>query len=277
MSRLRRRVDGRDKPGHDDREHGHDDGYGCHLALDANANDVFMIRTMNKTAARPEIQPAPPEIRDALSEIVQIGLRVARMIGEVADAETALAKSAADIRVAEGVSPMATSLAEAIEADRATAAAAEARHSVVARAEAIAAAFARVSRAIRLTVAMLERLDRGWARGRRVDDRIAMAKRQIARGVNDAITREAEGERAEDLRERLTERLDSEDWEDLLENHDPQEVIDIICRQMGLDPVRMTVRSPLPGIIKPAAMEGVVPRAGSARQARPPPQWPPDG
>jgi hypothetical protein len=103
-----------------------------------------------------------------------------------------------------------------------------------------------------------------------------MAKRQIARGVNDAITREAEGERAEDLRERLTERLDSEDWEDLLEDHDPQEVIDIICRQMGLDPVRMTVRSPLPGIITPAAMEGVVPRAGSARQA-PPPQRRPDG
>jgi hypothetical protein len=241
---------------------------------------MFMIRTMNKTAPRStEPTPAPPEIRDALVELVQLGRRVARMVTDVADAEAALAKAAAEIRVAEGVSPMAASLAEAIESDRASAAAAEARRDVAARAVAIAAAFTRVARSIRLTAAMLERCDRGWARARPADDRKAMARRQIARGVADAITRTAEGEEAEQLRERLTERLDSPDWEDLLEDRDPQEVIDIICRDIGLDPVRMNVRSPLPGIIKQAEMAGVVPPAGSGRRGwqapKPPP--PPDG
>jgi hypothetical protein len=238
---------------------------------------MFMIRTMNKNAIPPT--EAPPEFRDALSELVQIELRVARMLGDVADAEGALAKAAAEIRVAGGVSPMAASLAEAIECDRATAAAAEARRDVAARAVAIAAASARVARSIRLTVAMAERLDRGWARRSAADDRHAMAKRQIARGVEDAITRTAQGEEAAALRERLTDRLDSPDWEDLLEDRDPQEVMDIICRDIGLDPVRMTVRSPLPGIIKQADMEGVVPPAGSGRRgwARPRPQPSPDG
>jgi hypothetical protein len=49
----------------------------------------------------------------------------------------------------------------AIEADRAAAAAAEARQTVVARTEAVARAFARVSRAICLTVLLAERLDCG--------------------------------------------------------------------------------------------------------------------
>jgi hypothetical protein len=227
---------------------------------------------MPQTPPRPnETAPAPQPFRDALAEVVQVGLQVVRMVGEVADAETALAKSAAEIRVAEGVSSMATSLAEAIESDRATAAAAEARHSVVARAEAIAAAFARVSRAIRLTVAMAERLDRGWARGRQADDRDAMTRRQTAREAADAAGREAEGERAE----RLT---DAPDWEDEFGDRSPEEVMAIICRALRLDPVRMTVRSPLPDIVSQAAMDAAVPlnARGKGWAARPP-QRPPDG
>jgi hypothetical protein len=248
-------------------------------SLDANGVRMFTIRSMIRTPPQPtETTPAPQDFRDALSALVQFGLRVAGMVAEVADAETAIAKAAAQVRVAEGVSPVANSLAEAIEADRASAAAAEARHSVVARAEAIAAAFARVSRSVRLTMAMAERLDRGWARGRVADDRKAMARRQIAGGVEDAIVRQAEGERAEQLRETLTERLGARDWEDLLDDHAPEEVMAIICRDLGLDPVRMTVRSPLPGIIKQAEMDGVVPPNGDGRGwATPPPQRQPDG
>jgi hypothetical protein len=233
-----------------------------------------MIQTMNETTPRPETQPAPQAFRDALSALVQFGLRVAGMIAEVADAETALAKSAAEIRVAEGVPAMATSLAEAIEADRATAAAAEARHSVVARAEAIAAAFARVSRAIRLTVAMAERLDRGWASGGAADDRHAKTVRQIARGAANAAGRESEGERPT---ESLTER-EAPDWEDEFGDRSPEEVVAIICRALRLDPVRMTASSPVPGIISQAEIDAAVPlfRGGRDRPASPP-QRPPDG
>ena len=208
-----------------------------------------------------------------------MGLRVARMVAEVADAETALAKAASQAAAAEeGVSPIPASWAEAIEADRAAAAAAEARHTVVARADVVARAFARVSRSIRLTAALLERFDRGWAGPTRSDDRRAMAKRQIARGVADVIAREAEGERAERLTESLTERLDTPDWEDEFEDLPVEEVIARICRDLGLDPVRGTVKSPLPGDISQAEMDEVFPRSGGRPGWQgPPPHRQPDG
>ncbi len=230
---------------------------------------------MSQTPPRPDqTATAPQAFRDALAELVQIGLRVARMVGQVADAETALADAAAQAGAAEGASALATSLAEAIEADRAAAAAAEARQTVVARVEAVAAAFRQVSRAIRMTVAQAERLDRGWARGGQADDRHAMAQRQIARGVEDAIAREAGGERAERLRETLTERPD---WEDLLEDRSPEEVLAIICRYLGLDPVRMTVQSPLPKSISVPEMDGADPLPWGDGWKLRPPQRPPDG
>jgi hypothetical protein len=87
-----------------------------------------------------ETARAPEGFRDALAELVQIGLSVARLVGRVAEAETALAEAASQISVADGVSPLAESLAQAIEADRAAAAAAEARQTVVARAEIVSVA-----------------------------------------------------------------------------------------------------------------------------------------
>ncbi len=64
---------------------------------------------------------------------------------------------------------------EAIEAYRATAAAA--RHTVVARAYSVTAAFARVARAVRLMVLLAERLDYGWVRRGVSDNRRFMARR----------------------------------------------------------------------------------------------------
>jgi hypothetical protein len=208
-----------------------------------------------------------------LAELVQIGLNVARMVGRIAEAGTELAEAASQARVAEGVSPLASSLAEAIEADRAAAAAAaEARQTVVARAEAVTAAFARVSRAVRLTVLLAERLDRGWARGREADDRPAMARRQIARGVADAIGRKAESERAARLTGALAERLEALDTEAGIGNRSVEEIIGAICRDLGLDPVRMTVRSPLPDAISLVETGKTAPLAGGGRgwEARPP-------
>jgi hypothetical protein len=206
---------------------------------------------------------APQGFRDALAELVQMGLRVARMVTQVADAETAMAEAASQAgAAAEGASAMPTSLAEAMEADRALVAAAEARHSVVARAEAVAAAFALVSRAIRLTVLLAERLDRGWAQGGEPDDRQTMARRQIARGVADAIAAEAEGKRAAQLTEALTERLEALDTEAGIGDRPTEEIIAEICRYLGLDPVRMTVRPPLPGAISAVEAGEMAPRPG---------------
>jgi hypothetical protein len=228
---------------------------------------------MNQTAPRPDVPATAPQgFRDALAELVQIGLSVARMVGRVAEAETALAEAAAQAGVDEGVSALASSLAEAIEADRAAAAAAEMRHTVVARTEAVAGAFARVSRAIRLTVLLAERLDSGWARRGNADDRHAMARRQIARGVADAIGREAEGERAVTLTAALAERLETLDTEAGIGDRSAEAVIEEICRDLGLDPVRMTVRLPVEGTVSlgEAGIAGALAGGGKGREARPP-------
>ena len=171
------------------------------------------------------------------------------MVGQNADAETNLAEAAALAGATDDASALATSLAEAIEADRAAAAAAETRQTVAARTTAIAMAYARIARAIRLTILLAERLDRGWARTNTVDDRPTMAKRQIERGVKDAIAREAQGERADHLTSALTDRLETLDTEDEFDNLSPEQIIALICRDLGLDPARMTIRSPIPNAI----------------------------
>jgi hypothetical protein len=234
---------------------------------------------MSQPVPRPDdTAKAPQGFRDALAELVQIGLRVARMVGRVADAEIELAEAASQAGVAEGVSALARSLAEAIEADRAAVAAAEMRHTVVARAEAVAAAFARVSRGIRLTVLLAERLDRGWARRGDVDDRHAMARRQITRGVADAIGREAEGERAMNLTAALAERLEALDTEAGIGDRSAEEIIGEICRDLGLDPARMTVCLPVEGRVSlnEAGNAAGITRGGRGWDARRP-QRPPDG
>ena len=229
---------------------------------------------MHRTTSTPDqTTPAPQGFRDALAELTQIGLRVARMIGQVADAETALAEAASQAGAAEGVSALAASLAEAIEADRAAAAAAETRHTVVARAQAVAAAYARVSRAIRLTVMLAERLDRGWARGE-PDDRHAMTRRQMARKVADTLGRETESERTGPRAER-PETLDTEAG---IANRPTEEIIAEICRMLGLDPVRMVLRSPLPAAISGTEANAAPASAGGKwGWPAPPLQRQPDG
>jgi hypothetical protein len=231
---------------------------------------------MTQTTPRPDqTATAPQGFRDGLAELVQLGLRVARMVARVADAETELAEAASRAGVDEGVSALASSLAEAIEADRAAAAAAEMRQTVVARVEAVAGAFARVSRGIRLTVLLAERLDRGWARGREADDQHAMARRQIARGVADAMGREAEGERAVRLTGAFADRLEALDTEAGVGDRSAEEIIGEICRDLGLDPARMTVRLPLGGTVSlgEAASMNIGGRGWPVR----PPQRRPDG
>ena len=230
---------------------------------------------MAQPTSRPdETTPAPQGFRDALAEMVQIGLSVARMVGRVAEAETAAVEAAARVSVEEGVrETVASSLAEAIEQDRAFAAAAEARHTGVARAETIAGAFAKVSRSVRLTVAMAERIDRGWARGRAADDGPAMARRQVVRGVAAAIERHVasdagcESGHRETERERLTEafeeRLERLDEEWALGDRPTEEIITGICRDLGLDAARMIVTPPFADAARFKDEAGIAPPDGA--------------
>ena len=212
-------------------------------------------------------------MRDALAELVQIGMSVARMVGRVAEAETALALAASQAVATGEETALAGSLAEAIEADRATAAAAEAQQTMVPRAEAVAKAFRLVSRSVRMTVLLAERVDRGWARQGASDDRVAMARRQIARAVTDAIGQDADLERAERLTEALAERMERLDVEAAIGNRPAEDIIAEICRDLGLDPARMTVRPPLGGV----AGEGDRPAAGESGWKAGPKRRPPDG
>ncbi|WP_158744395.1 hypothetical protein [Acidisphaera sp. L21] len=185
---------------------------------------------------------APAPFREALADLVAFGMRVARMVACAADAEAVLAEAAVAAGVAEGLSPIAGSFAEAIEADRAASAAAEARREIVGRAHAVAAAFSQVSRAVRRTVLLAERLDRGWARPGGIDDRHAMARRQIGRAVADAIARDADGETAEMLNGALRERLDSLDTLDDIGERPVEDIIRAICRDLGVDPAGLPGR-----------------------------------
>jgi hypothetical protein len=147
---------------------------------------------------------------------------------------------------------------------------------VAVRTESITSAFARVSRAVRLTVLLAERLDRGWARRGAADDRVAMARRQIARGVEDAIERTADGERAERLTEALADRLESLDVETELADRPAEEIIREICRDLGLDPKLMAARPPQWDAARPAETDAAAPHAVGRRkwEARPPPRRP---
>jgi hypothetical protein len=207
-----------------------------HALLETVGGRVVLVVTMQTNPSRSDDPRGPEPFRLALAELVQIGMSVARMIGRAAEAETALADAAASATAADGASPVATSLAEAIEADRAASAAAEARRDVAARTAMVAAAFTQVSRAIRRTVWLAERLDRGWARPGGADTRHAMARRQIVRAVGDAIAGEPD---AEALYESLRERLDSLDTLDEIGDRPADDIIRDICRDLGVDPARL--------------------------------------
>ena len=234
---------------------------------------------MTSTLPHPENTARAPEaFRSALAELVQIGMSVARMVGQVAEAETAWAGLVVRACAADGAQPVAESYAEAIEADRVAEGAAQSRQTMVPRAETVARMFGRVSRSVRMTVLLAERLDRGWARRSIADDRDAMARRQIARGVADAIAREADGERAERLSESLADRMETLDVEAALGNRPVEEIITEICRDIGLDAARMTVRSPLPGVAGMTAPEVAALLDGGGRGWDAGPQRrPPDG
>ena len=92
-------------------------------------------------------------------------------------------------------------------------------------------AFERVSRTIRRSILLAQRLD-APAPGAGRDHQVA--RRRIIRAVEDAIQRHAEGDAAESLEAELVERLDRPELDEEIEDRPVAEIIADICRDLGL-------------------------------------------
>ena len=174
---------------------------------------------------------------DLLSELAVLGMRAARVIAAMMEIEQAAAAVAAGCLPAAGVEP--ASLAEAIAAGEGADGVAAVMAEAVPRVEVLARALDRVSRSVRRSVALLRRLEAGWPRAGSVDDRRAMERRQVARGVGEAIRRGAEGEAAERLFDELAERLDDPGLDEETLVLPVAEVVRRICRDLGLSMERV--------------------------------------
>jgi hypothetical protein len=181
--------------------------------------------------ASPCVATANPVLQAALMDLVSLGVRIARVAADLAEAEARV------VAVVSAGLPACTdtagSLAEAREAGSAVDAADAMLAQAAPRVAVAAQAFERVSRAVRRTAALLQRIEAGWPRRGGSDDRQAMTRRQVVHRVGQAITRRADGEAAERLFDDLAERLDTLELEGGLDR--PAElVIAAICRELGL-------------------------------------------
>ena len=93
------------------------------------------------------------------------------------------------------------------------------------------AAYERVSRAMRRSVLLAQRLD---APGRAPAPGRAALRRQIIRSVEDAIQRETDDEAAEALHAEFLERLDGPDVLEDVGDRPVEAIIADICRDLGL-------------------------------------------
>ena len=173
-----------------------------------------------------------PDLDAALAELVSLGMRAARVVTRLMEIE----QEAADVVASwlpERGSQLA-SLGEAEAAGRDVDAVTDAMGQAVPRAEVLARALDRVSRSVRRTVALIQRMQAGWPRASAADDRQAMLRRQVARGVAEVIRRESDGEAAERLFDDLAERLDDPGVAEEIGVLPEQEVVRRICRALGL-------------------------------------------
>ena len=165
-------------------------------------------------------------------DLVSLGVRIARVATEVAEADGKI------------VAPMAAALPARIaghdsitEAQLAGLSVDAADAALKPAAERVASAgltFERVSRAVRRTAALLQRIEGGWLRRGGSDDRRAMARRQVARSVgrgDHAAGRTAR--RAERLFDDLSERLDALELEGALDDRPAEVIVAAICRELG--------------------------------------------
>ena len=189
---------------------------------------------------------APPTLDTTLTELASLGMRAARVVTRMMEIELQVAELVAGSLPEPGKE--ANSLGEAVAGGQAIDVANAAMAASVPRTEALALAHDRLARSVRRSVALLRRIEAGWPRAGsardRADDRAAMVRRQVARGVGEAIRHQADGEAAERLFDELAERLDELDPAET-GAMPVAEVIAKICRELGL--VTQTLEAGLPG------------------------------
>ncbi len=166
-----------------------------------------------------------------LSELAELGMRAARVVARMMEIEQATAEVAAGWLPNSVAEP--DSLAEAVAAGQGMDALNAAMADGVKRVEVLARAFDRVSRSVRRSVALMRRIEAGWPRAKS-DDRTAMMRRQVARGVAEAIRQQTDGEATERLFDELAERLDEPSIEQDIDVLPVDEIIRRVCRDLGL-------------------------------------------
>ena len=173
---------------------------------------------------------------DVLSELADLGMRMARVVVRLGEAEQA----AVDI--------VTWDMPKAWMAG------------AVPRVDLLARALERISRSVRRSVALAKRIDAGWPRVRSADDRPAMIRRQVKQDVSEVIRRVTESDdTAERLFDELYERLEDPGFE--MFGRPVTEIVRRFCRDLGLaaGDSRAVARdaAPAAGVLQP----GRLPRA----------------
>ena len=166
-----------------------------------------------------------------LAELIALSMRAARVVTHLLEVEAAAVDVAATGLPEAGRPP--ASLAEAAAEGQTADAVAAAMAQAVPRAEILARALDRLSRSVRRSIALRQRLQAGWPRAGS-DNRATMVRRQVARGVADRIRQQAEGEAAERLFDELAERLDDPALAEDLEILPVEQLVRRICCDIGL-------------------------------------------
>ena len=175
--------------------------------------------------------PLDPTDDAMLSELASLGMQAARVVTRLMEIEQQAAELAASwLPMPQG---QASSLSQAVADGQSFDAVNAAMADAVPRAEILARALDRVSRSVRRCLALKRRMQAGWPNAGS-DNRLAMVRRQVARGVTEAIRRESDGEAAERLFDELAERLVEPDFAEEALALPVEEVVRRITRDLGL-------------------------------------------
>ncbi len=219
--------------------------------------------------------PAPaPDLDATLAALAALGLRAATVVTRMMELEQAAAEAASTCLPIAGATP--ASMSEATQAGLGLDTAATALAQAIPHVEILARAFDRLSRSVRRTVALIRRLQAGWPRATAassIDDRPAMLRRQVARGVAEAIHRDTDPETAERLTDDLAERLDDPGLDEEIRALPIEVIVRNICRDLGLTATPPQASSTPAQPPEPGART-LAPSQDSAPAHSPPPRTP---
>ena len=191
--------------------------------------------------------PPLPTFETELAELASLGMRAARVVTRMMEIELQAAEVVASWLPGPGGA--ADSWSEAVAVGQGVDAVTAEMAGAVPRVEVLARALDRLSRSVRRSGALARRIEAGWPRtgsaSDRSDDRAEMVRRQVARGVGEAIRRTAEGETAERLFDELAERLEDPGLEADIGALPVEDVVRRICLELGL--VAEALGAALPG------------------------------